>query len=132
LAKYIERTLGWRRIAVGQQQPGDVGVCRDDDPTPAGADHIFFVTKRMDADEMMIVDNQESFAPHTRFASGHGGKTPVEYFLTLRSERAADVRMSTARGMGVDGLRIDPTIATEDQETNDLVIRYTPEGRPLA
>ena len=89
LARYIEKTLKWRRINVGQQEPGDVGVCRDDDPTPPGSDHVFFVTKRVDDDEMMIVNNQESFAPHARFASGFGGKTPVEYFLSLRPERSA-------------------------------------------
>ena len=127
LANYISKTLKWRRIQVGQQQPGDVGVCRDDDHTHAGADHIFFVTKRVDSDEMLIVDNQESFAPHTRFASGHGGKTPVEYFLTARPERS---RLQKAL-LEDEGLEVDPTIVTEDQDTNDLVIRFTADGQPL-
>ncbi|CAN7177373.1 hypothetical protein LJR009_000319 [Bosea sp. LjRoot9] len=131
LAKYIEKTLKWRRVQVGQQQPGDVAVCRDDDPDPPGADHIFFLTKRVNADEMMIVDNQESFAPHTRFASGYGGKTPVEYFLTLRSERASDTRMSLKVDLADGDLEVDSTVVTEDQDTNDLVVRFTPDGRSL-
>lgn len=73
---------GWRRIAVGQQNPGDVGVCFDNDPTPAGADHIYLVVETHGPDEMMIADNQNGTKtePHSRFATGHG-KTPTEYFL---------------------------------------------------
>lgn len=72
---------GWRRIEVGKQQPGDVGVCFDNNPTPPGADHIYLVIQTLGADEMMIADNQRTTdAPHGRFASGHG-KTPTEYFL---------------------------------------------------
>lgn len=132
LARHVEKTLNWRRVAVGQQQPGDIGVCRDDDPTPPGADHVFFVTKRIDADEMMIVDNQESFAPHARFASGYGGKTPVEYFLTLRPERSKGAATWMSLAVGEEELEVDPTIVVEDQDTNDLVIRFTPDGKPLA
>jgi hypothetical protein len=73
---------GWTRIAVGSQRPGDVGVCFDNDPTPAGADHVYLVVDTSGPDEMMIADNQRrTDAPHTRFASGRGGKTPTEYFL---------------------------------------------------
>jgi hypothetical protein len=80
LARAIERR-GWHRIAVGSQQPGDVGVTFDNDPTPPGADHIYLVVKTNGPDEMLIADNQRSSdAPHTRFASGHG-KTPTEFFL---------------------------------------------------
>jgi hypothetical protein len=72
---------GWSRITVGSQKAGDVGVCFDNDPTPAGADHIYLVVNTFGPDEMMIADNQRTEdAPHTRFASGHG-KTPTEYFL---------------------------------------------------
>lgn len=71
----------WRRIACGDQMAGDVGVCFDNDPTPAGADHIYLVVEVKDRDLMLIADNQrKTDAPHERFASGHG-KTPTEYFL---------------------------------------------------
>lgn len=73
---------GWTRIEVGAQAAGDVGVCFDNDPTPAGADHIYLVIQALGRDEMSIADNQRSTdATHTRFASGAGGKTPTEYFL---------------------------------------------------
>lgn len=75
------RQRGWRRIDLGNQQPGDIGVTYDFDPTPPGADHIYLVIERRGPDEMMIADNQnKANAPHTRFASGKG-KTPTEYFL---------------------------------------------------
>lgn len=73
---------GWTRIEVGSQAAGDVGVCFDNDPTPAGADHIYLVIQALGPDEMSIADNQRTTdAPHARFASGAGGKTPTEYFL---------------------------------------------------
>jgi hypothetical protein len=130
LAKYVEKTLKWRRLKVGQQQPGDIGVCYDQ-TSPAGADHVFFVTKRVDEDEMMIVDNQESYAPHPRFASGYGGKTPVEYFLTLRPERARGIDALLSLSFADRDIEVDETIVTMDQDTNDLVARFTPDGEPL-
>lgn len=80
LATIIEER-GWDRIAVGQQQAGDIGVTFVNDPTPPGADHIYLVVgvARVGADEMMIADNQAKI-PHPRHASGQG-KTPTEYFL---------------------------------------------------
>jgi hypothetical protein len=74
---------GWRRVNVGEQQPGDVGVCYDNDPTPAGADHVYLVIEAQGPDQMLIADNQNAKAlePHQRFASGKGNKTPTEYFL---------------------------------------------------
>jgi hypothetical protein len=75
------KARGWAKIAVGKQQPGDVGVTFDRDPTPPGADHIYLVVETRGADEMMIADNQrKTDATHSRFASGQG-KTPTEYFL---------------------------------------------------
>lgn len=72
----------WRRVGVGQQVPGDVGVCFDNNPDPPGADHIYLVVETHGGDEMLIADNQngERDVPHERFASGKG-KTPTEYFL---------------------------------------------------
>ncbi|MCK5911474.1 MAG: SH3 domain-containing protein [Caulobacter sp.] len=80
---HILKQRGWRRVDVGAQQPGDVGVTYDHDPTPPGADHIYLVIETHGADEMLIADNQNynANAPHKRFASGKGGKTPTEYFL---------------------------------------------------
>ena len=72
---------GWRRVAVGSQQAGDVGVCFDNDPTPAGSDHVYLVISTDGPDQMMVADNQRTEdKPHVRFATGHG-KTPTEYFL---------------------------------------------------
>jgi hypothetical protein len=72
---------GWAKVTVGHQQPGDVGVCYDNDPNVGGADHIYLVVGAVGTDEMMIADNQRTTdAPHRRFASGQG-KTPTEYFL---------------------------------------------------
>ena len=81
LAKLIKQR-GWQRIECGMQQPGDIGVTFDNDPTPPGADHIYLVIKvKPGGDEMIIADNQGTpDVTKTRFASGHG-KTPTEYFL---------------------------------------------------
>jgi len=77
----LVKARGWTKIAVGKQQPGDIGVTFDNDPTPPGADHIYLVIKTLGADEMMIADNQrKTDATHSRFASGKG-KTPTEFFL---------------------------------------------------
>lgn len=73
---------GWARVERDFQVAGDVGVCFDNDPTPAGADHVYLVVETLGGDEMLIADNQRATdAPHRRFASGAGGKTPTEYFL---------------------------------------------------
>jgi hypothetical protein len=80
LAHVIEQR-GWRQVAVGQQTPGDIGVCFDNDPNPPGSDHVYLVVETHGTDEMVVADNQRTTdAPHTRFASGKG-KTPTEYFL---------------------------------------------------
>jgi hypothetical protein len=75
---HILTSRGWQKIAVGQERPGDVGVAYDEGGVP-GADHIYLVTQVINADEMIISDNQAT-EPHHRFASGKG-KTPTEYFL---------------------------------------------------
>lgn len=89
----------WDHIPVGAQQPGDIGVTYDLDPTPHGADHVYLVLKNIDGDKMLIADNQDR-EPHYRLASG-GKKTPTDYFLrapgyvpafhqALRAESAAE------------------------------------------
>lgn len=71
---------GWSKVAVGDQVPGDVGVCFDN-TSPPGSDHVYLVIKTSGPDEMLIADNQnDDDATHERFASGQG-KTPTEYFL---------------------------------------------------
>jgi len=44
-----------------------------------GTDHVYVVLGDLNADEMVVADNQEP-APHFRFASGKG-KSPTTYFL---------------------------------------------------
>lgn len=79
LARTIEGR-GWKRISVGSQQAGDIGVTFDQG-TPPGADHIYLVLSvdSTDSDKMRIADNQDK-EPHSRYASGYG-KTATEYFL---------------------------------------------------
>jgi hypothetical protein len=77
----------WQVIPVGQQIPGDVGsTCG---PTPDhGRDHIYLVLKRLNDDEMLVADNQNT-VPHSRWASGQGGKTPTKFFLRATDPLAA-------------------------------------------
>jgi hypothetical protein len=79
LGTTLKNDRGWRVIAVGEQQPGDVGsTCRS---TPRhGTDHIYLVLKIVNSDEMVVADNQAD-APHFRWASGKGGKSPTTFFL---------------------------------------------------
>jgi hypothetical protein len=77
------QSRGWTKITVGSQQKGDVGsTCGV--VAHHGTDHVYVVLRDLNADEMIVADNQES-APHFRFASGNG-KSPTMYFL-----RAPDV-----------------------------------------
>ena len=73
-----DKSRRWQHIEVGQQQAGDVGVTYDR-KMPSGADHLYLVAQRIDADKMLVADNKQS-VPHPRLASG-GGETPTEYFL---------------------------------------------------
>jgi hypothetical protein len=80
---HILSDRGWSKIAVGDQIPGDVGVCFDN-TSPPGSDHVYLVISTSGPDKMTIADNQRDVdAPHERFASGQG-KTPTEYFLRAR------------------------------------------------
>lgn len=78
LGKHLEDNRGWTRVGVGKQQQGDVGsTCGPE--AHHGFDHVYFVLKPLNADEMVVADNQEP-VPHFRFASGQG-KTPTKFFL---------------------------------------------------
>jgi hypothetical protein len=78
----LGRELGdkrnWQTIPVGQHQAGDIGSTCGDQPHH-GRDHIYVVLKKVDDDEMLIADNQQS-QPHSRFVSGQG-RTPTKFFL---------------------------------------------------
>jgi hypothetical protein len=79
LGDELKNTRSWQLIAVGSQRAGDIGsTCG---PSPHhGTDHIYVVLKTLNSDEMVVADNQES-APHFRYASGNGGKSPTRFFL---------------------------------------------------
>jgi hypothetical protein len=79
LGNTLKSKRNWQVIAVGQQQPGDVGSTCGSTPHH-GIDHIYLVLKVLNSDEMVIADNQES-APHFRWASGKGGRSPTKFFL---------------------------------------------------
>ena len=74
---------GWKVVAIGQQQAGDIGsTCGP--VAHHGSDHVYLVLRPLNADEMVVADNQAS-APHFRYASGKGGKTPTKFFLRAPS-----------------------------------------------
>jgi hypothetical protein len=79
LGRLLKSQRNWQVIQIGDQRNGDIGsTCG---PTPDhGRDHIYLVLQVMNSDEMVIADNQAP-APHFRFASGKGGKTPTKFFL---------------------------------------------------
>jgi hypothetical protein len=79
LGSTLKKQRNWQVISVGQQQPGDVGsTCGV--TANHGSDHNYLVLKVLNFDEMVIADNQ-ALAPHFRYASGLGGKTPTKFFL---------------------------------------------------
>ena len=80
LAHVLEHDRAWSVIPVGSQRCGDVGVAFDNDKSVPGSDHVYLVLEALDADRMVISDNQKT-EPHYRAASGKDGKTPTEYFL---------------------------------------------------
>jgi hypothetical protein len=75
----VLKERGWTVVALGSQQAGDIGSTCGPAPNH-GEDHIYLVLKVLNADEMVIADNQAPQA-HFRFASGKGGKTPTKFFL---------------------------------------------------
>ena len=75
----VLKKRGWSVVPVGQQKAGDVGSTCGAAPHH-GQDHIYLVLKPVNADEMIIADNQDA-RPHFRWASGAGRKTPTKFFL---------------------------------------------------
>jgi hypothetical protein len=79
LGHILHQDRHWSVIPVGEQQAGDVGsTCGEH--SQHGVDHIYLVLRRVNADEMIIADNQHQH-PHFRWASGQGGKSPTRFFL---------------------------------------------------
>jgi hypothetical protein len=79
LGQILMDDRGWSVIAVGTQAAGDIGSTCGSTPEH-GSDHVYLDLKSVNADEMVIADNQCD-VPHFRFASGSGGKTPTTFFL---------------------------------------------------
>jgi hypothetical protein len=80
----------WQIIPVGQQRQGDVGSTCGPKPHH-GNDHVYLVLKTLNSDEMVVADNQAS-APHFRYASGNGGKTPTKFFLRATASSSGRTR----------------------------------------
>lgn len=75
----LQKQREWKVIPVGSQVAGDIGSTCKASPDH-GNDHVYLVLRAINVDEMVIADNQSS-APHFRYASGQGGKTPTTHFL---------------------------------------------------
>lgn len=89
LGSTLRKQRNWQVIPIGQQQAGDVGsTCGA--TANHGSDHIYLVLKVLNFDEMVIADNQ-ALAPHFRYASGLGGKTPTKFFLRATNGAAPPV-----------------------------------------
>lgn len=71
---------GWKKVPVGEQKAGDIGSTCYGGIAHHGTDHVYLVLRAVNADEMIVADNQ-SHLPHMRFASGRGGKTPARFFM---------------------------------------------------
>ncbi|MET3134364.1 hypothetical protein AAKU55_004660 [Oxalobacteraceae bacterium GrIS 1.11] len=78
LGIYLHSKRGWTRVDIGDQQAGDIGSTCGENAQP-GNDHIYIVSERVDNDQMIVIDNQESEA-HIRFVTGKN-KTPTTFFL---------------------------------------------------
>ena len=123
---------GWKHVPVGAQRPGDVGVTFDTGGNP-GADHVYLVIEVVDADEMIIVDNQ---APdlHSRWASGKGGKTRTDYFLRATADRP----LTAAAALGLLANAFAPMAAASPDDAvaaiaaGSPLIRLQWEGRGKA
>jgi|HubBroStandDraft_6_1064221.scaffolds.fasta_scaffold201329_1 hypothetical protein len=79
LGNVLKNNRNWQFVPVGQQQAGDVGSTCGSTPHH-GTDHIYLVLQLVNTDEMVVADNQAE-APHFRWASGKGGKSPTTFFL---------------------------------------------------
>lgn len=80
LGRRLRDKRGRKVIAPGNQQPGDVGSTCGEEPNH-GVDHIDLLVKNLGPDEMLVADNQRSYA-HTRSVSGvPDDKSKTLFFL---------------------------------------------------
>jgi len=75
----VLKQRGWQVIAVGGQKQGDVGSACGTQPQH-GVDHIYLVLQAVDANNMVVADNQAP-RPHARTVSGHDDISPTTFFL---------------------------------------------------
>ena len=112
---------GWKRIDLGEQQPGDVGVTRSI-TLPPGADHIYLVVRCIDRTSMIIADNQgEPGMNHGRKTSGDG-RTPTEYFLRAPGDR---MQLASNDSVNDSGKSFFPT---DDINTNAIPEPFDDDG----
>ena len=118
LARRLDEGRSWTRIQLGSQLAGDVGVTFDR-TSPPGADHVYLVVERIDADEMVIADNQ---APrrHSRFVRG-AGRTPTEYFLRAPAQVALDLPPAALT---------EQDYPEDDEDSNALHEPFNDDGSP--
>ena len=116
---------GWRRVRVGNQRAGDVGVTFDN-TSPSGADHIYLVVQVLDPDKMMIGDNQAP-RPHVRYASGRG-RTPTEYFLRAPEEDRSFLMADLVAAETGAGLASEDFFPWDDEDSNELRELYLDDG----
>jgi len=94
LAETLENKAGWHRVDLADYQAGDVGVT-DARIDPPNADHIYLVMRRIDSNDMMVVDNQARTPEgtiHERTVDGSIFiKTPTHYFLRFGDDVAVSV-----------------------------------------
>jgi hypothetical protein len=79
MVRLLRDERGWTVVTNGEEQPGDIGTTCGPKPHH-GVDHVYLVLKVLNADEMVIADNQAEM-PHFRYISGFGGKSPTQFFL---------------------------------------------------
>ncbi|PNU04552.1 hypothetical protein [Novosphingobium guangzhouense] len=119
LARRLRMKRNWKRVEVGDQRAGDVGVTFDKDPNRPGADHVYLVVERVDRDLMFIADNQVEGKRHHRTASGKktgrmsSAKTATEYFLRAPESVA---------------LALEAMASLDDENTNALREPFNDEG----
>jgi hypothetical protein len=75
----ILKGRGWTVIPLSDAEAGDVGSTCGAEPDH-GVDHIYLLLKPVNGDEMVVADNQAP-APHFRWLSGLGGKSPTKFLL---------------------------------------------------
>lgn len=80
LGRLLNEQRGWKTIATGQQQAGDIGsTCGA--TAHHGTDHIYLVLKVINPDEMLVADNQAAHV-HSRSVTGvPDSKSPTRFFL---------------------------------------------------